>query len=205
MADYIKIFEEADWSRVDEIIIDKFCWEYEYKPLSKAKVCLIRDTGICIRMWSYEGKPVSVHTKINENVYQDSCLEFFFNPFPDESNIYLNFEVNHLGAMLAQFGSGREDRKFLSTLGITYPEVTGFSGIDEALGRFWGIEYTIPFGILKVVYDRKDISSGQIIRSAFYKCGDNTGRPHYGSWKVIGTKNPDFHRPEYFGELIVKG
>lgn len=203
MAEYIKILEKADWDRVDEITIDKFCWDYAFTPLSKAKVCLIHDLGICVRMWSMEDRPVSVHKNINENVYQDSCLEFFFNPFPEESDIYMNFEVNHLGAMLVQFGSNRTDRKFLSELNIKYPEVTTFCREDEE-GGFWGVEYMIPFDIIKAVYGKKDITAGHKIRAAFYKCGDNTGRPHYGSWKVIGTESPDFHRPEYFGEIIVR-
>ena len=36
----------------------------------------------------------------------------------------------------------------------------------------------------------------------FYKCGDETQKPHYLSWNPVKTSKPDFHRPEYFGKLI---
>ena len=37
----------------------------------------------------------------------------------------------------------------------------------------------------------------------FYKCGDETKTPHYGSWNPIENPTPDFHRPEGFGELVI--
>jgi len=203
MINYLKVLDRLEWNRVDEILIDKFCWDYPFKPLSKAKLCLLKNQGICVKMWSYEDNPISICTQNNEYVNYDSCLEFFFNVFPEESNIYLNFEVNHLGTMLIQYGSGRGDRKFLSTLNVEYPTVTAFTDTD-VLGEYWGIEYTIPLDLIEAIYGKSDIKTNHIIRAALYKCGDNTGRPHYGSWQPIGTERPDFHRPEFFGELVIK-
>ncbi len=61
----------------------------------------------------------------------------------------------------------------------------------------------IPFNIIKAVYGNDVLAPGDKISAAFYKCGDNTGRPHYGSWKAIAAESPDFHRPEFFGELVL--
>jgi hypothetical protein len=36
----------------------------------------------------------------------------------------------------------------------------------------------------------------------FYKCGDALESPHYLCWNHIKTEQPDYHRPEYFGELL---
>ena len=36
----------------------------------------------------------------------------------------------------------------------------------------------------------------------FYKCADGTDSPHYVSWSPIKTEKPNFHCPEFFGELI---
>ena len=38
----------------------------------------------------------------------------------------------------------------------------------------------------------------------FYKCGDKTAHPHFLSWNPVGTPAPDFHRPDFFGELILR-
>ena len=34
-----------------------------------------------------------------------------------------------------------------------------------------------------------------------YKCGDNLPVPHFISLNPIKTKQPDFHRSEFFGEM----
>lgn len=203
MLNYLKILDKPDWDKIEELTIGEFCWDYDFKPLSKAKIFILKDRAICVRMWSYEDNPVSLHTENDSYVYKDSCLEFFFNAYPEESDIYLNFEVNHIGTIYVQFGAGRGDRKLLSGLQIAYPEVRTFKGKDEQ-GDFWGIEYEIPLNILQAIYGKNDIFSGQIIKAGLYKCGDNTGRPHYGSWQKIETETPDFHRPEFFGKLEIK-
>ena len=42
---------------------------------------------------------------------------------------------------------------------------------------------------------------GKTFRANFYKCGDMLSVPHYVTWNPVGTPKPDYHRPEYFGEL----
>jgi len=34
-----------------------------------------------------------------------------------------------------------------------------------------------------------------------YKCGDCLPVPHFISWNPIKTENPDFHRPDFFGQI----
>jgi hypothetical protein len=36
----------------------------------------------------------------------------------------------------------------------------------------------------------------------FYKCGDGTPEPHFVTWNPVGTENPDYHRPEFFGKVL---
>lgn len=58
----------------------------------------------------------------------------------------------------------------------------------------------IPTEIL--VHEKNLQLSGLEAKANFYKCGDNTSKPHYLSWNPIGTESPDFHRPDFFGNLI---
>ena len=43
---------------------------------------------------------------------------------------------------------------------------------------------------------------GTVIRANFYKCGDKMQYQHYGMWNEYHVEKPDFHRPEYFGEIV---
>lgn len=46
--------------------------------------------------------------------------------------------------------------------------------------------------------------AGQILKANFYKCGDRCRSPHFLSWCAIQSPQPDFHRPEDFGYLVLE-
>ena len=138
----------------------------------------------------------------NGRSWEDSCCEFFItNPF---DGTYYNFELTCVGSLLAANGLGRQDRTPLD------PSVVGrvirYSSLErkplEINGKIfgWTVVMLIPFEIIGIDPDNLPVS----VRGNFYKCGDLTAHPHFLSWNPVGTPKPDFHRPEYFGELILK-
>ena len=42
---------------------------------------------------------------------------------------------------------------------------------------------------------------GKTMRANFYKCGDNLPNPPFLSWNAIDFERPNFHLPEFFGEV----
>ena len=68
-------------------------------------------------------------------------------------------------------------------------------------GGWWAVDYTVPASLLKKLYGRTP-APGSRMRGNFYKC-DETIHPHFGSWAPIVHFRPDFHRPEWFGELTL--
>ncbi|WP_084054648.1 carbohydrate-binding family 9-like protein [Caldicoprobacter faecalis] len=62
---------------------------------------------------------------------------------------------------------------------------------------------SIPFYFIEKYYGGQDFRCGKRIKANFYKCGDKTKYPHWGCWNRIDTPHPDFHRPEFFGDLIL--
>ena len=130
-----------------------------------------------------------------EHSWEDSCVEFFFEP--RENGPYFNLECTCTGQILLCCGMGRHGRESL-------PE-TAYSAISRrcSLGRepfglreeptAWELALDIPaatFGL--------ETFAGLRARGNFYKCGDRLPVPHYLSWAPIPTPKPDFHRPEYF-------
>ena len=63
----------------------------------------------------------------------------------------------------------------------------------------WTLEAEIPAG----AFFAHDFGSldGLRARANVYKCGDDLSQPHFLSWRPIGTEKPNFHVPEYFGEV----
>jgi hypothetical protein len=72
---------------------------------------------------------------------------------------------------------------------------------NEMEGDFkWELTVAIPFALMGI--DSNHLPDK--IMGNFYKCGDDTSMKHYVSWNPILTETPDFHRPDFFGELLFK-
>ena len=145
----------------------------------------------------------AVTTEDQGPVWEDSCVEFFCQ-VPGEKH-YMNFETNCIGAMVASRRLGREEdvqpltkeEMALIQRHCTYPR----KAIEEQDGIFeWNVALTIP---LKLIFRDKSPVFPQKLRVNFYKCADMTKKPHFVSWQPITLPKPNFHCPEFFGEIVL--
>jgi len=134
-----------------------------------------------------------------EFVHPDSCVEFFMSPAKDL--YYTNFEFNCIGVCLAARGHGRQERKPFTA--DEYKKIRRYSALPkepfaEKTGIYaWELTVAIPFELMGL--DAADLP--EKIRGNFYKCADSTVNPHYVTWSPIPLPSPDYHCPEYFGEI----
>ncbi len=193
--------------------IGEVCWAlYSYKPCVFFKIARIAD-GLMLRYMVSGNSIRAVNNKTNGPVYEDSCVEFFFS---EDGKHYYNFEFNCIGTALVGYGSSRENREWIEPLRIEkilrFPS-RGREPFSEKKGSVtWQLSVYIPFTFFKEMHLlKKYISEGHSsaygtntghFRANFYKCGDKLSTPHFLSWNRILTEKPDFHRPEYFGDLI---
>jgi hypothetical protein len=61
----------------------------------------------------------------------------------------------------------------------------------------WQLEYAVPRALFETCTGPLGDWAGQVWRGNFYKCGDETSRPHWGAWAPVSAVN--FHVPEEFG------
>jgi hypothetical protein len=185
----------------EKLAVDIINWpEFSYKPDVNLAVAY-SDTEIFLRYYVTEDYFKAEMTESNQNVYEDSCVEFFVSPSDD--GIYYNFEFNGIGTCLMGTGTSRQDSRRAD------PEIisrirklssVGNKSVPERTGKF---EWTLTVAISLRAFFHHDIKElkGKIFRANFYKCGDGLRVPHYVTWNPIGTQNPDFHRPEFFGTI----
>lgn len=142
----------------------------------------------------------AVYKEINEAVWNDSCVEFFIS-FDDEK--YYNLEFNCIGNVLGEYGADKAKRERLS------PELLKRIITLPSLGRNkieiidrpteWTLDIVIPKEIF--CFDQIETFNNITAKGNFYKCGDEQIVPHFLSWNPIGSKEPNFHLPEYFGSI----
>lgn len=135
----------------------------------------------------------------NGRVWEDSCCEFFISDPSDGT--YYNFEMNCVGTLLAAKRKTRNDCVHFTEEQLSH--VRRFTSLkreayDKSGEEFtWSVGMFIPFFLTGI----DPVNMPATVNANFYKCGDMTAHPHFLSWSPIETEKPDFHRPEFFGEL----
>ena len=189
--------EDEPFCRENEFApIDSYVWDGQgYTPEGRAYAAW-DESGLHVLLCAREREIIAAATEFNGEVYRDSCLECFLQPFEDDAR-YLNIEVNAAGAALIGFGADRFDR-------VRFGEMPEGMNIRASRhrGEWWAVAYTIPVEWIEKLYGRRPCAD-RPMRGNFYKC-DETLHPHFGSWNPIVHFQPDFHRPEWFGELTAE-
>ena len=199
MMDHAPMCEKC-WSRVAKAEINECVWMDDYKPVCYAQVVYVKGDGFYARLTCEESNPRAVHTGFYSDVYKDSCLEMFAC-WDDSSDKYINIEMNSVGASLIALGADRHERTPIDVLAGKPFDVTAEKKETE-----WSVTVHVTEDALCRIYGMSadKFVPGYVIRGNFYKCGDETEVEHYVMWNPVGTPAPDYHRPEYFGKMILE-
>ena len=151
-----------------------------------------------------------IHSKYQDMVCEDSCVEWFVQPQQDKG--YFNFEFNCGGTLHCSYiedhtRTSNGFKKFDFLTKEHGEKIKVFHSLPKIIEQeittptIWYIEFQIPISILRsYIEDLKPIRSGSQWKGNFFKCGDRTSFPHWASWAPVSELN--FHQPLDFGRLI---
>lgn len=185
-------------SRQQKHYINRAPWpDYAYQPDVAFAIAYGADC-IAIQYEVKEQEIKAIYTQPNDPVYKDSCVEFFVS-FDEKG--YYNFEFNCLGTCLAAFGANRSERNFLPIDRIQKIKALShlYRNGEEDKMMQWQLTLLLPFGIF-IHHSGIDLKN-KTARANFYKCGDELTQPHYLCWNNILSPQPNFHLPQFFGEI----
>ncbi|WP_319589525.1 carbohydrate-binding family 9-like protein [uncultured Draconibacterium sp.] len=185
----IELIEVLNWGKA-----------FPYKPGIQFRIA---HTGneIWLKFYVQEKNILAQETEINGDVYKDSTVEFFISI--DGKNYY-NFEFNCIGTPHVGYGPGRGNRTPILPEVLKQIDIKSSLGnepFEEKSGDFsWEMMICIPTQCF--AFDKIEKLNGLKATANFYKCGDATSDPHFVSWNPVNTENPDYHRPEFFGQIL---
>lgn len=181
--------------------IDVINWkEYPYKPITAFDIART-DTSLYIRYFVKGNELKATYDIDNSPVHKDSCVEFFMKK--EEDHNYMNFEFNCIGTCDAARRQSREIKKSLTT--DEYAMIRRYSSLESKTfekksGVYaWELVVAIPFVLMGIQPENLP----EKILGNFYKCADETDTPHFVSWNSIPLEQPDFHCPQFFGEIYL--
>ena len=179
----------------EEAPLEECAWSPNPAPAAYFSAAYDETRGLLFRLRSLAAPTRTVNTAPDSAVWEDSCLECFFS---FDGKNYVNLEANANGALRASFGPDRHDRRFLRELGVPLPTVEAQVTADA-----WALCFTVPRETVAALFGLTP-DHGSRFTANFYSCGDETPAPHYAAWSPVETPQPDFHRPEYFGTLLIE-
>lgn len=183
-----------DWNEVPHLDIDHCQWNYWADVSAKAQLCYDED-NIYVRLTAREAEIRAEGQGQTAMPCLDSCLEFFFCPLP-ESKTYFNIEMNPNCAMYLGIGTDRYD-----LIRLLLPDGGNLDAQASRTEDGWFVSYRIPVSFIQRFFPEFKVESGTMMRGNFYKCGDETAKPHYFAWNPIEGDKPDFHLSQWFGKL----
>lgn len=174
--------------KYSEIVIDCLNWKEAFPCHPHTKVSLSHEGSTLHLCYHVKEEHIKADCKKDKDpVWEDSCVEMFVS-FNEEKD-YFNIEANSLGCLYMCKGEDRFHRTFLPQR--AYDAVERRSEVIDT-GE-WRLRLDIPAEVFGIkTFD------GLKAKANFYKC---CGGEHYLSWVPVLTPKPDFHRPEFFGEL----
>ncbi len=179
----------------------------DHRPETRARL-VYDDTGLHGIFHVRDRYVRCVRTNYFDDVWKDSCVEFFVQP--KDAAGYFNFEFNCGDAFLCCYITNperaekgfKEFIKLPASLGQTVkvrssmprtvdPEIT------EAVE--WSLRFFIPFTFFETVLGKSVAPAGEVWHGNFFKCAEEVSHPHWASWAPVDEFN--FHRPQCFGAL----
>lgn len=185
-----------DRDAIEPLRADCVLWESDCGVRMEQKLCY-DDTALYVFQRAWESDIRAECSAPLSPVHEDSCMEFFFSLTDDGR--YVNFEINPNACMELGFGPNRRERVRL----CHKSEQETFRPVCTRTPDGWTAEYRIPLSFLRILYPEFSLRSGVSFRANCYKCGDKTVHPHFLAWNAVETAAPDFHRPEFFGKMIL--
>jgi len=188
---------------VSKNFIKNVNWPAQYPYCPDSEFLMARSiNSLYINFKISENNLRALYLNDQEPVWEDSCVEFFCKK--SENDSYMNFEFNCIGTCVATTRKGR-DKDVVPFSESQMKQIDRFPILYRQTFRekegpgYWELTVRIPFELLGI----DSANMPEKLLANFYKCADGSSSPHYVSWNPIATAQPDFHCPEYFGEILL--
>ena len=181
--------------------IDSIGWknEFPYHPLTTFSVAH-SDKSLYIDFFVRSNYLRAMNYETNSAVYEDSAVGFFLQPHTGSSTYY-SFMFNCIGTVSGEIC--REGHKPQQLPKEHLDRIIRFASCGtrpfrELEGLFtWNVVAELPLDIIGIKYEGHPI----MMKGNFYKCASGTQQPHFLAWQPVKADHPDFHRPEFFGDI----
>jgi hypothetical protein len=191
--------DEASWSRVPAVALRRA--QDGADPLQATRVRMAYDVGALLLRFDCDDRDIwATHSRRDAPLWEEEVVELFVAPGENDPSDYVEIEINPLGAIFDARVTNPEGRRESMRVDATWNAVGLVAVVGRRSPQTWSAEIEIPWS---------DLCGGappRVWRANFFRIErPRDGNHEFSCWSPTFADPPDFHKPRYFGRLVLGG
>ena len=189
--------DDVSWSRVPAVALRRA--QDGADPLQATAVRIAHDALALLLCFDCHDRDIwATHVRRDAPRWEEEVVELFVAPGEDDPSDYVEIEVNPLGAIFEARVTNPQGRRDSMRVNTTWNAAGLVAEVSRPTPRSWRAEIVVPWS---------DLCEGEpprVWRANFFRIErPRDGDPEFSCWSPTLTDPPDFHKPAFFGRLVL--
>ena len=191
--------DEAAWLRVPSLALRRA--QDGAVPLQATAVRIAYDVDALLLRFDCDDRDIwATHSLRDAPLWEEEVVELFAAPGEDDPSDYVEIEVNPLGAIFDARITNPHGRRDSMRVDSTWNAAGLVAAVLRPGPGTWTAQLEIPWS------DLCDGTPPRVWRANFFRIErPRDGNPEFSCWSPTFADPPDFHKPRFFGRLVLAG
>jgi len=191
--------DEASWSRVPAVALRRA--QDGADPLQTTAVRIAHDAFALLLRFDCNDRDIwATHAHRDAPLWEEEVVELFMASGEDDPSEYFEIEVNPLGAIFDARVTSPQGRRESMSVDASWNAAGLVAAVCRPSPGTWRAEIVIPWS------DLCDGTPPRVWRANFFRIErPRDGNPEFSCWSPTFADPPDFHKPAFFGRLVLDG
>jgi cellulose/xylan binding protein with CBM9 domain len=189
--------DEAAWSRVPAVMLRRA--QDGADPLQATTVRIAHDVDALLLRFDCDDRDIwATHSRRDAPLWEEEVVELFVAPGEDDPSAYVEIEVNPLGAIFDARVTNPDGRRESMRVDASWDAAGLVAVVLRPSPGTWAAQLEVPWS------DLCDGAPPRVWRANFFRIERPRGGEHeFSCWSPTLEDPPDFHRPRFFGRLVL--
>lgn len=189
--------DDASWSRVPTISLRRA--QDGAAPDQATTVRVAHDREALLLRFDCDDRDIwATHAWRDAPLWEEEVVEVFMAPGEADPSEYVEIEVNPLGVVFDARVANPHGRRETMSVDRSWNAAGLVVAVDRPSPERWRVDIVVPW---------RDVHEGarpRIWRANFFRIERPRDRhPEFSCWSPTHADPPDFHKPAFFGRLIL--
>ena len=191
--------DESCWSRVPAVLLRLA--QDGADPLQATAVRIAHDDQAFLLRFDCSDRDIwATHARRDAPLWEEEVVELFIAPGEDDPSDYVEIEVNPRGAIFDARVRNPDGRRDSMHVDSAWNAAGLVAEVSLPSPRSWRAEIAVPWSGLC------EGTPPRVWRANFFRIErPRNGDPEFSCWSPTFVDPPDFHKPAFFGRLVLQG